>query len=463
MKLDLKTLARPPARQDYVLPAFGPDAPGTTMEPELQERLRRPMVRGAGVIAVFVFGLGLWASLDRLASGITAPAEIRVDAQRKTLRSKDTGVVKQIMVREGQLVKAGQPLLLFNDVEQRATVDVLQSQYDTLVATLARFSAESTNRGTFEVPAELAARMGEPGVAAIIRDQQFLFLTRQHRRLAFEQLLAQRVEQQQTQVQGQQAQLESVVVQQRLTEEELAGYRKLHVQGFAPKTLILRYERTLAELGGRKGQISSEIARLRQQMGETRMQLASLQNERSSQAAEGLRDSQTKLSDVIPRLTAARQALAATVVRSPVEGYVFNQTTFTVGGVVGAGEVMMDVVPRATPLTVTAMIKPEDVEEVHVGMDAKVKLTGLNQRFNDSLDAKVAIVSADRINNEKSGVSYYRVDLRIPPSELSKLKDGVELTPGMPAQALIKTGDRSIMGFLISPITDTLEDAFREE
>ncbi|WP_421936466.1 HlyD family type I secretion periplasmic adaptor subunit [Phenylobacterium sp.] len=462
MKLDLKSLSRLPAKQDYVLPTFGGDE-SETMAPQLQERLRRPMIMGAVVIVVFVFGVGLWASLDQLASGITAPAEVRVDSQRKTLRAKDAGVVKQILAREGQLVKPGQPLLLFNDVEQRAMVDVLQNQYDTLVAQSGRFSAEATNRSTLVLPAELTARMAEPGVAQLIRDQEFLFLTRQQLFQSQSSVLAQRVEQLQTQVQGQQAQLESILEQQRLTEEELSGYRKLNEQGFAPKTLILRYERTLAELGGRRGQLLSEIARLRQAMGETRMQLSSLQNERSSQAAEGLRDSQTRLADVIPRLTAARQNLAATIVRSPVEGYVFNLTQFTVGGVVGGGEVMMDVVPVATPLTVTAMIKPEDVDEVRAGMPAKVKLTGLNQRFSDSLDATVAVVSADRITNEKSGVSYYRVDLRIPPSQLSKLKKGVQLTPGMPAQALIKTGDRSIMSFLISPITDTLEDAFREE
>lgn len=462
MKFDLKTLTKPPAKQDYVLPTFGADE-GAAMAPELQERLRRPMLLGGAVIAIFVVGLGLWASLDQLASGVTAPAEVRVDSQRKTLRTKDTGVVKQILVKEGQLVKAGQPLLLFNDVEPRASVDVLQNQYDTLMATNARFAAEATNRSSFDIPPELAARMGEPGVATIVRDQQFLFTTRLQLFQNQASVLSQRVDQQQTQVVGQQAQLDSVIEQQRLTEEELAGYRKLNEQGFAPKTLILRYERSLAELAGRRGQLNSEIARLKQQMGETRMQLASLQSERSSQAAEGLRDSQTKLADVIPRLTAARQNLDATIVRSPVDGYVFNLTQFTIGGVVGAGEVMMDVVPQATPLTVTAMIKPEDVDEVRVGMDAKVKLTGLNQRFSDSLDAKVSVVSADRITNEKTGVAFYRVDLRIAPSELSKLKKGLQLTPGMPAQALIKTGDRSVMSFLISPITDTLEDAFREE
>ncbi|HEY0647261.1 HlyD family type I secretion periplasmic adaptor subunit [Phenylobacterium sp.] len=461
MKFDLTTLTKPPARQDYVLPTFGEEQ--KDMAPELQERLRRPMILGAGVVAVFVFGLGLWASLDKLASGVTAMAEVRTDSMRKTLRAKETGVVKQILVKEGQLVRPGQPLLLFNDVEQRAAVDVLQNQYDTLIAQNARFTAEAMNRTTLELPAELTARMADPAVATLVRDQQFLFTTRQQLFQSQSAVLAQRVEQQLTQVQGLQAQLESVVEQQRLTEEELAGYRKLNEQGFAPKTLILRYERSLAELGGRRGQLTSDIARIRQQIGETRIQLATLQNERASQSAEGLRDSQTKLADVIPRLTTARQNLAATVVRSPVEGYVFNNTQFTVGGVVGSGEVMMDVVPKTTPLTVTAMIKPEDVDEVRVGMPAKVKLTGLNQRFSDSLDATVSVVSADRINNEKTGVAYYRVDLQIPPTELKKLKRGLQLTSGMPAQALIKTGDRSVMSFLISPITDTLEDAFREE
>lgn len=457
MKLDLT-----PVRRDYVAPTFGSDE-REQMPAELQQRLRRPMVVGAGVIGAFVLGLGLWASLSQLSTGITAQAEVRADAMRKTLRHKEVGVVKQILVAEGQHVRAGQPLLLFNDVEARAAVTVYQNQYDTLLAQNARFMAEAMGKTSLEMPAELTARMSDPAVATLVRDQQFLFTTRQQLFQSQSAVLMQRVEQQQTQVLGQQAQLESINEQKRLTEEELAGYRKLNEQGFAPKTLILRYERTLAELAGRKGQLMSEIARLRQQIGETRLQLASIRDERETQAAEGLRDSQTKLADIIPRLTTARQTLAATVVRSPVDGYVFNLTQFTVGGVVGSGEPMMDVVPSGTPLTVTAMIKPEDVDEVRKGMKAKVKLTGLNQRFNDSLDATVDVVSADRMTNEKTGAAFYRVDLRIAPSELKKLKKGVQMTPGMPAQALIVTGERSVMGFLISPITDTLEDAFREE
>jgi HlyD family type I secretion membrane fusion protein len=457
MKLDLG-----PVRQSYVTPTFGEDD-NAPMAPELEHRLRRPMLIGAGVIGAFVIGLGLWAALANLSTGVTATAQVQADSQRKTLRHREPGTVKAILVKEGQLVRAGQPLLLFNDVEARAAVDVLQSQYDTLIAQNARFAAEATGKPLLELPVELTSRAADPRVAALMHDQEFLFATRRELFQSQSAVLAQRIEQQQTQIQGAQAQLDSIVEQQRLTEEELDGYRKLNEQGFAPKTLILRYERSLADLAGRKGQLLSDIARLKQQMGETRLQLASLRDERESQAAEGLRDSQARLADVQPRLVAARQTLDNTVVRSPVDGYVFNLTQYTVGGVVGGGELLMDVVPNSTPLTVTAMVQPQDIDEVHVGMDAKVKLTGLNQRFTDSLDGKVTVVSADAMKDEKSGMPYYRVDVQIAPDELKKLKKGVRMTPGMPAAALIKTGERSILGFLVSPITDTLEDAFREE
>ncbi|WP_309093044.1 biotin/lipoyl-binding protein, partial [Phenylobacterium sp.] len=316
MKLDLS-----PVRSTYVAPTFGGED-RNEMDPALRQRLRRPMVVGAGVIGAFVVGLGLWASFTPLSSGVTAPAEVRVESNRKTLRaSREGGTVRQILVREGQFVRAGQPLLLFNDVEARAAVDVYQNQYDVLLAQNARFSAEATNRTSLQFPAELTSRAADPRVAALIRDQEFLFSTRLQLFQSQSAVLGQRIEQLETQVVGLQAQVASIDEQRRLTEEELAGYRKLHEQGYAPKTLILRYERNLAELSGRKGQLSADIARMRQQMGETRMQLVQLRDERQSQAAEGLRDSQSKIADVVPRLTTARQSLQQTVIRSPVDGY----------------------------------------------------------------------------------------------------------------------------------------------
>jgi HlyD family type I secretion membrane fusion protein len=457
MKMDLG-----PVRSTYVAPTFGGDD-NAPLAPQLQRRLRRPMLVGAVLIAVFVVGLGAWATFTTFPMGVTAPGEIRIESNRKTLRARDAGTVKQILVKEGELVHAQQPLLLFNDVEARAAFDVLQNQYDVLEAQNARFSAEATRKTSLQMPAELTARMSDPRVAQMIRDQQFLFATRLSLFQSQSAVLNQRIEQLETQVKGLQAQLDSMNTQIDLTQQQLDSYKKLNEQGFASRNLVLQYERTVADLQGRRGSLIADIARTRQQMGETKLQLASLANQRASESAEGLRDSQAKMAEISSRLTAARQTLDRTVVRAPTNGYVFNLTQFTPGGVVGAGELLMDVVPTGTPLTVTAMVSPMDIERVQVGQPARVRLTGLNYRFNSDLNAKVTVVSADRITNDKNGQSYYRVDLQIPPTELTKLKRDIQLTPGMPASATIVHGKRSVMGFLISPITDTLRDAFREE
>jgi HlyD family type I secretion membrane fusion protein len=457
MKLDLT-----PIRSAYVAPTFGSDGL-EPLDPDLKRRLQRPMIVGAAIIGVLVVGLGVWASFSSLSTGITAPGEVRVEANRKTIRHKDSGTIRQIMVHEGQLVRGGQPLITFNDVEVRAAYDVFQSQVDSLTSQAARFSAEATGKPTLDFPPELMSRMSDPRVAGMVRDQQVLFTTRLQLFQSQNAVLDQRLDQLKTQIGGDQAQVDSVNVQRQLTAEEMAGYQTLYDKGFAPKPLILRYQRSIADLDGKKGSLLADIAKLGQQIGETRMQIAATRDTRESQAAEGLRDTQSHLADTMPRLTSAKESLDQSVVRSPVDGYVFNLTQFTVGGVTGNGEVLMDIVPANSPVIVTAMIKPEDVDDVRVGMKAQVRLSGLNQRWHTPLDAKVLLVSADKISNEKTGTSTYRVDLRIDPKELTKLKHDTQITPGMPAQVMVVTGSRTVMGSLISPITDTLHDALRDQ
>ena len=457
MKLDLT-----PVRSSYVAPTFGGDD-RLPIDPALQRRLRRPMIIGSVIIAVLVLGLGLWASFSPLSTGITAQGEVRVESNKKTIRHKDTGTIRQILVQEGQHVRAGQPMIIYNDVETRAGFDVMQNQYDSLLAQAARFNAEATGKTTPEFPPELLGRMSDPRVAGMIRDQQFLFTTRAQLYQSQTSVLNQRLDQIQSQIEGQQTQVASVDTQIKLTQEEMSGYQTLYDKGFAPKPLILRYERQVADLSGRKGSLLSDIARLHQQMGETKMQMAANRDTRESQAAEGLRDAQAKLADTAPRLTATKEALDQTVVRAPVDGYVFNLTQFTVGGVTGLGEVLMDVVPANAPIVAMVSIPPQDIDKVHVGMDAQVRFTGLNQRWNSPLHAKVTVVSADKIINEKAGVSYYRADLRIDPKELLKLKKNAQITPGMPVQAMIVSGQKTIMGSLVSPITDTLHGALHDQ
>src|SRR5579859_523422 len=307
MKLDLT-----PLNSSYVAPTFGDDR--LPIDPALERRMRHPMIVGGLIIGVLVLGLGLWASLSSLSTGVTASGEVRVEMNKKTLRHRDSGTIRQVLVQEGQHVRAGQPLILYNDIEARAAYDVLQNQYDTYEAQAARFTAEALGRPTVTYPADLTARTSDPRVAGMLRDQEVLFATRMQLFQSQNSVLSQRIDQLQSQVEGQQTQVASVDEQIKLTEDEMGGYQTLYDKGFAPKPLILRYQRSIADLQGRKGSLMSDIARMHQQMGETRMQVATNRDTRSSQAAEGLRDAQAHLADLTPRLTSAKEALDQTVV-----------------------------------------------------------------------------------------------------------------------------------------------------
>lgn len=450
-----------PARP-FQAPAFTVEDAGV-VDQELKQRLRRPMVMGAAVVGVFVVGMTAFASVAPLNAAVMAPGQVRVEANRKTLRHLTGGTVREILVREGQQVKAGQPLIRMDEVQAKAAYDVLRAQQDALLAQIARLQAETTGQRSVTFPPELTSRMSDPAVANVVREQEFLFSSRLSLYESQSSMLSQRMDQFRAQAGGIQAQLDSVAEQVRLTNEELAGYRTLHEKGFAPKTLILRYERTLADLAGRRGQLLGDLGRNREQMAEAQIQLSALREERITRGAEALRDSQTKLAEVTPRLSAATQSYQQTVVRSPTDGYVLNLSAHTPGGVIGAGEVMMDVVPLDAPLIVTARIKPEESDDVRRGMEAHVRLTAFNYRKVPPVKAEVVNVSADALVDQKTGAPYFNADLRIPVGELKKLPDGVKLSPGMPAQAMITTGRRTILGYVLGPITDTLRTAMREE
>ena len=447
--------------KSYVTPVFsGPDV---ALDADQKRKLQRPMIIGAVVVGVFVVAIMLWAAVTPIRSAVMAAGLVRVEANRKVIQHQIGGTVKAIPVREGQRVALGQPLLLLDDVQARASFDVFQNQADALMAQSARFAAEAAGRRTLAFPTGLTGRMSDPRVAGLIRDQQLLFSTRLQFFDSQSDVLNQRQSQIESQISGVQAQLDALEENVRLTKEELAGYQTLYEKGYAPKTLILRYDRTLADLAGRRGALHAEITRLRQQKGETRLQLNSLRDQRVSEAAEGLRQMQSGLSDVSPRLTAATQVLTHSVVRSPADGYVLDLSQSTVGGVITPGQVLMNIVPANAPLIVTARIKPADIDDVRVGMQAQVRLTAFNYQKVSPVMGDVIAVSADQLNDPKTGEGYFRADIRIPPQELAKLPKGAKLSPGMPASASIVTGTRTILSYVVSPLTDTIRDSLKEE
>jgi HlyD family type I secretion membrane fusion protein len=442
------------------VPAFGTTATAPA-SPEAKARIRRPMMAGLAIIAVCVVGLGLWASFAPIWSAVIAPGQVRVESNRQTLKSREGGVVRAINVREGQSVKAGELLIQLDDTVAKAQLEVLTNQYDVALMQHARFTAEATGQRSLLIPAELRERTGDPRVSNTVNNEMLLFTTRLQAVDGQKAILDQRLLQLESARSGLNLQVQSIDEQMRLIGEELAGYQTLYERGFAPRTLILARQRTLAELGGRRGSLLADITRNQQQAGETRLQLAQIMEQRRAEAATGLRDAESRLSDVRPRLDAARDSLAQTRVTAPVDGYVLNLSQFTIGGVAQPGEPLMDVVPSGVPLIVSVQIRPSDIDEVRVGLIASVDLTAYARQDMPKLEGEVVTVSADALTNDQ-GQFYFTAEIRIDPSELEKLPEGAALSPGMPVQASIRTGRRTIMAYLIGPMGSMIGNSLRE-
>ncbi|WP_396595194.1 HlyD family type I secretion periplasmic adaptor subunit [Brevundimonas sp. R86498] len=443
-------------------PAFGTADEGPLSTGET-ERMRRPMIAGAVVILVCILGLGIWASVAPINSAVVAPGVIRVESNRQTLKSREGGIVRAIHVRDGDAVQANQVLMRFDDTVAKAQVEVLTNQYDSLLMQQARFAAEVNRQRTLVVPPALSARSGEANVADVIRNETLVFSSRLAAVEGQAAILNQRLEQLQSARGGLSIQVQSIDDQVALIRQELDGYKQLYEQGYASRNLILRYERELAGIAGRRGSLAADIQRNAQQAGETRLQLSQLYEQRATEAATGLRDAEARLADVGPRLDSARQTLAQTEIRAPTAGYVLNLTQFTVGGVAGSGEPLMDVVPSNTPLVVTARIRPADIDEVTAGMSAEVQLLAFNARRVPKLRAEVITVSADALSDPESGTTYFSADLRILPEELRRLPPGIGMTPGMQTTTMIQTGSRTIMSYLLSPVGEVMDSALREQ
>jgi len=427
-----------------------------------RESIRAPIIAGVTIIGLFVVGFGTWAAFAPLWGAVTVPGVVRVENNRKTLKSRDGGVIRQINVREGDAVKPGQLLIKFDDTVARAQVAIFENQYDTVAIQAARLQAEALNRKMI-IPPDILARQSDPRVATIIQNETLVFSARKSAIEGQTAILNQRFAQLQSARSGLQIQSDSLDQQIVLMKEELQGYQTLYEKGYTPKTLILRLQRQLAEAQGRRGALMSEITRNQQQAGETRLQIASLYEQRGADIATNLREAEAKESDLESRLGAAREALAQTEVRSPAAGYVLNLSQFTLGGVAGSGEPLLDVVPSNTPLVITAQVKPSDIDQVHPGMMSNVTLQAYSSYRVPKIPAEVMTVSADSIADPQTKTSFYRVELRIKPEELRKLPKGVRLYPGMQATAMIRTDKRTVLSFLIGPIGEIIDRSLREQ
>jgi len=431
-------------------------------------RLRRPIIAGSLVALGLVFGLLIWAIFAHITGAVVAPASVRVEGNSKVIKQRDGGVIRRIFIHEGQFVRRGQVLLQMDPIQVQSNVEVWQAQYDTALADIARWQAQQAGTTDIRFPAELLARQSDPQVAALLIGERSLLNSTLMLYSSQAAVLRSQADQLGTQIQGMRAQMSSVDMQSGSIADELGGVRELNQLGYAPKTRVTALERGAAQLKGQKGSIQSDIARSQQSIGGVRIQIAQLEEKRVTEAANGMRQAQDKLAEAAPKLRATAESLAQTTVRAPVDGYVFNLTQFTEGGVAGPGERLMEIVPTGTELVLNAHVKPNDIAEVRMGMPARVTLTAYNPRTTPQLDGRVTLVSADATTDDPSLTGqarepYYLVQVKIEPGQLARVGKDVHLTPGMQASVSIVTGSRTIMDYLLGPLTDAMRTALREK
>jgi HlyD family type I secretion membrane fusion protein len=428
----------------------------------LRPRIGAPLAAGAFLLIAFFAGFGGWAALAPLSSATVAEGVIRVETHRKTVQHLEGGIVREILVNEGDKVTAGQVLMRLDKTQSGTTVSVLQDQQDALLALQARLEAERDGLDAIQFPPELSARQSDPKVATVVGGQQKIFDTRRQSLRAQLGILSQRVEQLGSEIAGHKAQLVSANEQIQLTQEEIATVTDLLNRGLERKPRLLALQRQQSYLEGSRGEQLGAIAKAQQEIGEAKLQSADLLDKRSSEIALELRDTQSRLLENRQKLGAAVDVDNRMEVVAPVSGQVVDLKVHTLGGVVRPGDALLDIVPQSDELVVEARVRPVDIDAVHAGQSAQVALTAYKQRTTPRLDGRLATVSADALIDESRHISYYSAEIHIDSSELAKL-NGVQLYPGMPAEVMIVTGERTLLQYFVQPVIDSFHRAFREE
>lgn len=415
------------------------------------------------IMIVSTFGVfGTWAALASLTSAALAPGVIAVDSNWRTLQHLEGGIVAELMVRDGDVVEEGTVLLRLDPTRSDATLSIIDSQLVLALATEARLVAERDGAEEVALPAELTERAQQAEVATIVAGQQLLFRARKDSMEGQTNILRQRIDQLQQEIQGLQVQQDATRQQYDLIQEELSGLRELFEQGYVPRTRILALERESEQLRGARGEDLAAIARARSQIGETELQILQLERNFREQVVTELRDVQASVFDLRERRVAAADERRRIDVVAPVTGQVINLAVHTVGGVVRPGEAILSIVPVDDRLVIDARVKPDDRERVAAGQPAQVRLSGLSQRSTPVLLGEVLTISADRLTDNQTGEAFYQARVVIPEDQLDRLDSSVSLVAGMPADVMIETGERTALGYLLAPITDSLRTAFRD-
>jgi HlyD family secretion protein len=431
------------------------------MTERLERAFAREFRRGGQVLAVAAVIVLAWAGLVPLSGAIIVTGNLVVQSSVKKVQHPSGGVVTQVLVRNGSRVAPGEELAHLDQTSARTNLQVIARQLDEVRVRIARLVAERDHRPEPEWPTEMAAQMDTAERDRLIASERDLFAARSSARRGEQELADSRISQLNKQIAGLEAQLNSNSKEMGIASGELKGVEALLEQKLVtlPRATALRRE--AAHLDGIEGQLGSQIAETRAKISETRLQAVQAEQTSLSEVMRDLREAQAKEGEMIERHLAAEDQLNRTIIRAPTAGTVQELALHTVGGVVGAAETLMVIVPHGDALEIDAHLSPEKIDQVSAGQPARVRLSAFNQRTTPELVGVVSLVSADLVRDVPSSAPYYDVRVALSADEVRRL-DKLQLVPGMPAEVFLQAESRTMISYLFKPITDQLSRMFRE-
>lgn len=427
---------------------------------DLNRRTRPARMLGYFSAIFFVGGIAVWSDMALLASAVVAAGVVSPDGYRKTVQHLEGGIIGTIHVREGDKVSAGQILISMQTTDAQGRYDVLQGHFVRLLAAEARLIAELAGQDQITFPKELTSIDGEM-VRKVVVEEQALLDSRLASREGREQILQKRIAQIEEQSAGSRDVIAAQAEQLGLIDQEIQSAQEMYKQGLERLPRILALQRAQADIRANQASNRSQVARNDQQIGETELQLLNLRQQDTEKANGDLAKVRGDLAELRSQLPSRQDVLARTDIVAPIAGTVMNVRVTTESGVISSGQPLLDIVPNESNLVIDSRIKPRDIDMVHPDMPARVVLSAYPTRHLPQIHGLLTSVSADRLTDERTGEPYFLAKVKVDMADLSNLHD-VKLSPGMPAEVMILTGEHTLLDYLLAPVRDSLNRGFRE-
>jgi HlyD family type I secretion membrane fusion protein len=421
----------------------------------------RTVLAGFAVIVLGVAGLGAWAAMAPLSGAVIAPGFVKVDMNRKVVQHQEGGIVKAILVRDGDRVQRGQPLVLIEDVRVDATVDLLRTQLDGERAKAARLEAERTVQAAVQFPADLVQRAGEAKVAEILQRERSVFRARRDALDSQVAVLRRQIAQTEDEARALADQIAAEERALKIQKAELAANADLLARGYVQKTRVMTLERAVADYEARWGEHRAELAKTRQRTSELELRVLGQRNDYVQAATDELKEATSRIFDLEERLRPSKDQAERQKVLAPIAGEVVGLRVFSPGAAVGPREVLLEVVPEDKTLIIEARIRPEDINHVRAGSPADVRLTAYQQRNTPLVPGTVTYVSGDRMTEGPNTAPFYTVRIDVAPEALAAAGN-LRMQAGMPAEVYVRTDERTALDYVLSPITTFLRRGMRE-